>query len=86
MVTVESPELRQEVARAMAEALALHDAESRESWLAQADPKVRTEIEAKLPEALKTTGSEPDNADGSEIGEDAREHPPEKGEFSGETR
>lgn len=86
MATVESPELRQEVARAMAEALALHDAESRESWLAQADPKVREEIETKLPEALKNAGSDADNADGSEIGEDMMENPPEEGEFSEESR
>lgn len=86
MATVESSDLRQEVARAMAEALVLHDAESRETWLTQADPKVRAEIEAKLPEALKNVESEPDNADGSEIGEDILENPPEEGEFSDENR
>ena len=86
MATVESSDLRQEVARAMAEALVLHDAESRETWLTQADPKVRAEIEAKLPEALKNVASEPDNADGSEISEDVQENPPEEGEFSDENR
>lgn len=84
MATVESSDLRQEVARAMAEALVLHDAESRETWLTQADPKVRAEIEAKLPEALKNVASEPDNADGSEISEDVMESPPADGEFSDE--